>query len=262
MTDPSERNRKLWDAWTDPHTRSSFYDVERFRRGGSTLHAPELEWVGDVRDRRLLHLQCHFGLDTLSWARLGAKATGVDFSEKAIEKARELAASCGLDVRFVAADVSALPKSLPGDFEIAFTSYGALTWLPDLDRWARQVRSKLAPGGALHVVEFHPLISMLGDDGRSVHFGSLGDRVDFEEHGSYAAPEADVHGTSTTWNHGLGDVIGAVLEAGFRIERFDELDYTPWDCFPFTHESEPGKARIRGAEGRMPMLFRLTAIKT
>ncbi len=185
--------------------------------------------------------------------------TGVDFSENAIEEARKLAVESGIDASFLVADVLDLPDELSGAFDVAFTSYGALTWLSDLGRWAAGVRETLVAGGVLHIVEHHPLAGMLDDDGRTLAYGGQGDRIEYEERGSYADRDADVSGVSTTWNHGLGDLIGAVISAGLRLERFDELDYTPWNCFPFTYESEPGRARIRGLDGRVPLLYRLTA---
>src|SRR6266545_4302152 len=134
-------NQRLWDAWTDIHVGSAFYDVEGFRAAGPRgvrIKDYEIEEVGDVRGRSLLHLQCHFGLETLSWARLGARATGVDFSERAIEEARRLAAKVGLEASFIQSDLYELPAVLDveGGFDIVYTSHGVLGWLPDIPRWA------------------------------------------------------------------------------------------------------------------------------
>ena len=158
-------NRLLWDELTAVHERSVFYDVEGFLAGASSLTWPELDELGpDVAGKRLLHLQCHFGLDTLSWARLGATVTGVDFSGQAIALARRLAAESGLAATFVESDLYDVPAVLDGRFDIVFTSWGVLCWLPDLTRWARLIADYLVPDGIFHIAEFHPFLFALVDD--------------------------------------------------------------------------------------------------
>ena len=140
MDERMEANRKHWDESVRVHVASKTYDVERFlsaRKG--RLKPIELEELGDVRGRSLLHLQCHFGLDTLSWAMEGANVTGIDFSEPAVKEARRLAGETGLDARFVVSNVYELPENLDGEFDFVFTSYGALNWLPDMTKWAEVV---------------------------------------------------------------------------------------------------------------------------
>src|SRR5262249_39028751 len=148
MSDFVEQNRIHWNELAALHSSrpSRYYDIDAFRAGGLSLRAIERDEVGDVRGKSLLHLQCPFGLDTLSWARLGARVTGVDLSEVAIARARELANECGIDARFVCADIDALPEGLGEKFDIVFTSYGTTTWLPDLDRWAGLIARSLVPG--------------------------------------------------------------------------------------------------------------------
>ena len=163
MEDFLRTNRELWDAWTGIHRGSAFYGVDAFLSGESSLSGIEREAVGDVSGKRLLHLQCHFGMDSLSWARLGAEVTGVDFSPRAIDAARDLAVQAGLEAEFLCADVTRLPAAWSGRFDIVFTSYGVLPWLPDLVSWAGTIARVLRPGGAFHLVEFHPLTGMLHD---------------------------------------------------------------------------------------------------
>src|SRR5579864_4514537 len=155
-----EANRQMWNAWTPYHVESGFYDVEGFKRGQRRDRAGndalEIEAVGDVVGKSLLHLQCHFGLDTLSWARRGATVTGVDFSEEAIRAARALAADVGVPAAFIQSDIYELPGRLRGEFDIVFTSHGVLGWLPDLDRWAGVVAHFLRPGGRFCLIEGHP----------------------------------------------------------------------------------------------------------
>lgn len=252
-------NRELWDSWTEVHKDSDFYAVDRFLAGASTLQSIELKELGDVDGLSLLHLQCHFGLDTLSWARRGARVTGVDLSPKAMTVARELASKAGLDARFETSDV--LELDLGETFDVVFTSYGVLDWLPDLDRWASVVARHLKPGGRFYIVELHPVLGMLADDGKSFANGYFSTEapIAYAEEGTYADPEAAVSGTSYTWNHSLSEVVGALLKAGLRLDFLREHDFSPYDCFPFTAEIEPGKAQIPGLEGKVPMCYSLQA---
>ncbi len=256
-----DANRELWDAWTGVNARSDFYDLEAFRAGATSLKPIELEELGDVRGKTLLHLQCHFGLDTLSWARLGAEATGVDFSPAAIELARSLSAELDLPARFVCSDVYDLPRGLDGEFDLVFTSYGVLDWLQDLSAWGRIIASFLRPGGAFHMVEFHPLALTAGDDGEAFHYSYFPspEPIRTVESGSYADPEAEVTRVSYAWNHSLGEIVTALAAAGLRIEYLREFPYSPYDCFSFTVEKEPGKAVIPALEGKAPLLFSLKA---
>ncbi len=256
-------NRQLWDAWTQVHAGSRFYDVDGFRAGASSLNPIELAEVGDVAGKTLLHLQCHFGLDTLSWARLGARATGVDFSAEAIELARRLAEELALPARFLCSDVYELPQCLDERFDIVFTSYGVVEWLPDLATWARLVASYLRPGGVFHLVELHPILGTLGEDGTTpVHpYFSSPEPIRTVESGTYADPDAAVEGVSYAWAYSLGEIVTAVVAAGLELEFLHEFPDSPYDCYPFTEEVEPGRAVIPGREGKIPLVFSLKATK-
>ncbi len=261
--DPIRANRRLWDAWTGINARSDFYDLESFRAGATSLKPIELEELGDVRGKSLLHLQCHFGLDTLSWARRGARVTGVDFSREAIALARSLAEELELPARFVCSDVYDLPRALEGRFDVVFTSYGVLEWLRDLAAWGRIVASYLRPGGTFYMVEFHPVALTADDDGRLFHhpyFPSV-EPIRTVESGSYADPDAEHTGVSYAWNHSLGEIVTALARAGLTVEHLHELPYSPYDCFAFTAEAEPGKAVIPGLEGKAPLVFSIKAGK-
>lgn len=218
-------NRELWDAWTTSHLASDFYDVEGFLAGRSRLKPLEVEEVGPVDGLDLVHLQCHFGLDTLSWARLGARVTGVDFSSVAIEAARDLGERAGLDATFVEASVDDARNALDGEFDVVVTGYGALNWLPDMGNWAEVVTSLLRPGGFLHLVEFHPMLFVFAD-GRVPAFERpyfhRSEPVVFEESGSYADPDAPVGGKQHEWNHPTSDVVTALVDAGLTLEFFHE----------------------------------------
>src|SRR6059058_2117839 len=208
-----QANRALWDEWTGINYRSDFYKVEAFKAGQNRLRDYEMEEIGPVEGKSLLHLQCHFGLDTLSWARLGARVTGVDFSPEAIKLARSLADEIGLHARFVCADLYGLPGALDERFDVVFTSYGVLFWLKDLARWAQIVARFLKPGGTFYVVELHPFINLFDNEDdvtgfrvRWPYFHAAGP-VAVETHGTYADPQADYHSVEYSWGFGLGEVI-------------------------------------------------------
>jgi SAM-dependent methyltransferase len=266
-------NRKLWDAWTAVHTAGSFYDVQRFRGdpGDVRIREWEREEVGDVAGKKLLHLQCHFGLDTLSWARLGAsRVTGVDFSEPAIAFARELAAETGLAdrSRFVVSDVYDLPGPLAGEtFDVVYTGRGALGWLPDLEPWARSAASFVAPGGIFYIHEGHPVMWALADDQPDDRLALGydywgGETLTFPVEGSYADPAADVdaeveHG----WNHSLGEIVTALADNGLRVEFLHEQRQLEWPA-PFLVDRGDGiHVWPPGTPGSLPLMYSLRARK-
>lgn len=261
-------NRALWNGWTRLHERSAFYDVDAFRAGRSTLQPTELREVGPVAGRTLLHLQCHFGLDTLSWARLGARVVGVDLADEAVALAERLSAETGLadGAAFVRANVydlpGALPAVVPQRYDVVFTSYGVLGWLPDLAGWAEVVARCLAPRGVFHLVEFHPLLAALGPDGRTLAAPYFHDPTPtlVEERGSYAAPGAAFSHPAYGWAHSVGDVVTALAGAGLRVEFVREFPYTHYGGWvPFLEERAPGEWRVRGPGPDVPLMLAVRA---
>ena len=269
-------NRKLWDAWTAIHTTGDFYDVRRFRDDPDDvrIEAWERDEVGDVTGRSLLHVQCHFGLDTLSWARLGAaRVTGVDFSEPAIAFARELAAEVGLAdrSRFVVSDVYALPGPLEGEtFDVVYTGRGALGWLPDLEPWAEAVAGLVKPGGIFYIHEGHPVLWALEDEADDLVPGEVrvaydywgGETLTFPVQGSYADPDADVdadveHG----WNHSLGEIVTVLARSGLRIELLDEKRQLGWPVPFLVPDGEGHHVWPPGMGGSLPLMYSLRARK-
>ncbi len=231
-------NRRTWDTWTNLHLRGGFYDVDGFRAGGSTLTPIDLEALPDVRDRTLLHLQCHFGLDTLSWARRGARVTGVDFSPAAIGQARALALECDLVARFVESNVYDVPAPLAERFDIIYVNTGAINWLPDLDAWARVIAAMLAPGGTFFMFETHPMLAVTVDLETPPPLRVECDYFDRkpiveEQTGSYGAPDSSERTTTVSYLHGLQDVFGAVLRANLRIVDFREHDCVTFPAQPW-----------------------------
>lgn len=264
MKEYFDTNRDLWDRLAEINSKSAFYDLEGFKAGESSLSPVELEEVGGVAGRSLLHLQCHFGMDTLSWARLGAKVTGVDFSEEAIRLARELAGGLNIDARFVRSNVYDLPEALDERFDIVFTSYGVLSWLPDLKTWAKVASHFLKPGGTFYIIEFHPVVYMLdeekGDSFQFPYFHSP-DPLVLETDGSYADRSADLSHTEYSWIHSLSDVINALIEAGLKLEYVHEFPFSAHDCFKFVEETAPRRFKIKGRSVDVPMMFSIRATK-
>lgn len=270
MNEYMAANRALWEEWTSIHERSDFYDVEGWKAGRHPLPGFVVDEVGDVTGKDLLHLQCHFGLDTLAWARRGARVTGVDFSDRAISLARSLAAEMDLDARFVRADVLALDQVLDGDFEVVFTSFGVLGWLPDLDRWARVVARFLRPGGMLYLAEFHPFSQVMDDEGgtapalRYRYFPSA-EPLAFPTQGSYADPDAQVEQpVEYSWAHSMGEIVTSLAGAGLRIEFLHELPFTVFRAMPYLVESDDGSRTWRLPEpydGKLPLMFSLKATR-
>jgi len=257
-----EINRDSWNSRVDAHLKSEFYAVDAFRRGATSLKEIELNLIGDVRGKSVLHLQCHFGQDTLSMARMGAKCIGVDLSDKAIEVAVKLNEELGLNARFVNCDVFDAPDRINEKFDMVFVTYGTIGWLPDIERWARVVSHFLKDGGRLVFVEFHPVVWMFDDDFSEVKYPYFkSDPIVEGEEGTYADRDADFSTKTVTWNHGLSEVVSALIDAGMSIELFHEYDFSPYDCFRHTEEFEPGKFRIKHLGNRIPMVYSLVAKK-
>ncbi len=265
MIEAHESNRRHWEERTPVHLPSAFYDVEGFLAGRNTLLPIEREGVGDVGGKSLLHLQCHFGLDTLSWARLGARVTGVDFSPRAVAEARELARRAGLTdaSRFVCADVLELDQALDGRFDVVFTSYGAITWLCDLDRWARQVSRFLAPGGLFFLAELHPAgLTLAARAGRvEVAWDYFHDPagVDVPPSPDYADPSFTPATPERYWAWPLADIFRSLHRAGLAVRDFREYPYSCHAQFPFLVPGPDGLWRLPPGCPSLPLLFSLAA---
>ncbi len=261
-----EANKRRWNELVDIHAKSSDYDVAGFLRGKSSLHSIELEALPDVVGKTLLHLQCHFGMDTLSWARRGARVTGVDFSEDAINMARHLAQKTGLEARWINCNLYDLPKHLEEQFDIVYTSYGVLTWLNDIEEWARIVARYLKPGGAFFIAEFHPFVWIYDDE----HPTDLVIKYDYwhrAEPDHYVSDEAyasdglrlknvDEYG----WAHPIGTVVTALIDAGLTIQRLREYPYSvDGEQFKFMKKDPEGYWRLPGDP--LPLMYSIKATK-
>lgn len=249
-------NKESWDKRTEIHVKSKFYDVEGFLKGRNVLNEIELGALGCVADKSMLHLQCHFGLDTLSWARLGAKVTGVDLSSTAIDKAQSLAEKAALDARFICADLYSFGQESKQQYDIVFTSYGALCWLPDLNKWAELVVSSLKVGGTFYMAEFHPFNDIFS--GYSYFHTPT---PDVEEEGTYTENDNGETSTSITWAHPLSEVINALLSAGLTITQFNEYPYSPHNCFDNLVEQSAGKFYLKHKGKDVPLVYTVKATK-
>ena len=265
MEDYLRKNREHWNELTPVHELSEFYDVNGFRSGKSTLKSIELDEVGEVSGKSLLHLQCHFGLDTLSWARLGARVTGVDFSDRAIALARSLSRELGIQADFVQSSIYDLPKVMHDQFDIVFTSYGVLCWLPDLTQWAKVIASFLRPGSVFYIAEDHPLADVFyySEDANEVrgeysYFHSPQPMM--SEPGDYADPGAELSHGSYQWTHSLGDILNALIGAGMSIDFLHEFPVCCWQRFPFMHRDKDGWWRF-SKTNNIPLTFSLKARK-
>jgi SAM-dependent methyltransferase len=263
-----EANLAMWDEMTGVHITSDFYDVDGFIEGGLTLHGFEPGELGSVRDCSLIHLQCHLGLDSMSWARLGAQVTGLDFSPAAVAAASDIARTTGLDATFVEGNVYDAPKLAPGPFDVVYTGLGALNWLPDLSRWASVVSSLLKPGGRFYLLEFHPLLSMLSDvaielDPSQPYFHDPSGS-EIEDDRDYADGDARLaNATSIEWAHPLSEVIGSLLDEGLELKMFHEHDIIAFRPWPFLEQIEPGVQRFRIPDGlpKIPLEYSLLVTK-
>lgn len=268
MTPEIKSNRQLWDEWTDLHFSSEFYGVERFREGGISLPPCDVEAVGPVEGRSLLHLQCHFGMDTLSWARLGATVTGLDFSERAISRARELARECRLPARFVCADVYRAPEEIAEQFEAVVTTAGVLPWLPDVRAWARVVVRMLRPGGAFYLREFHPVPQVMDeaspDAGAPVlryPYFPTGEPICVGSSGTYAVPGSTVETVSYEWPHTVAEVLQALLDAGLHLCAIREFPFTTYRALPWLEKGEDGNWRWPGGPASLPLMYSVKATR-
>ncbi len=254
-------NRRVWDEWARINQESALYNAAAFKAGQTSLKPIELEEVGPVAGKSLLHLQCHFGQDTLSWSRMGARVTGIDLSPEAIRRAQALAAELKIDARFICSDVLALAALGDETFDIVFVSYGALIWLPELDRWASTIARHLKPGGMFHLVEFHPMITMMDEDARQIETSYFrGDALTFQTTSSYTGG-AHAPMTSYEWQHNISDVVSALLKVGLTLKSLREFPYCLHNCWPFLEETSPGQYVVKHHPGKLPLLYSIAAQK-
>ena len=267
MNEYLQANQKRWEQLTLIHEMSDFYDLAGFKAGKDRLRSIELTELGDMAGKSLLHLQCHFGMDTLAWARRGAIVTGVDFSENAIALAQSLSQELQLSAQFICSDIYDLPSILAAQFDIVFTSYGVLHGLPNLGRWGEIIAQSLKPNGIFYIVEDHPFFRVFRAKpnnefkaGRIYFFSEEPQRI--EATGSYATNNEGSAGVSYVWDHSLGEIVNSLITAGLQIEFLHEFPYAARAKFPFMQQGEDGWWRLPPPQhGTIPFLFSLRARK-
>ncbi len=262
MKDYIKENKKWWNTVTPIHSRSKLYDLENFKKGKSSLQSIELEEVGNVKGKTLLHLMCHFGMDTLSWAREGAIVTGVDFSDDAITLAKKLSKDTGVPATFVCSDIYELPNVLHKKFDIIFMSYGVLLWLSDVEKWAKIINLFLKKGGMFYIVELHPFTNILSHDFKIAYkYFDKGPDVDDSE-GTYADWGANIKGNTYVWSYTMSDVINSLLGEGLKTEFVHEFPFTMYDQFPgFMEQNKKRQYVLKNKKIQVPLLFSLKATK-
>ena len=257
-----DANKQLWNQRTAVHKDSSFYNLAGFKAGENVLTPIELNELGDVKGKTMLHLQCHFGMDSLNWARLGAVVTGVDLSDEAIKEAKQLNNDLGMNATFICCNVYDLKEHLNEKFDIVFTSYGTIGWLPDLNKWAEIISCYLKPGGIFYMADFHPVLWMFDDEFTHFQYSYENSEVIItESEGTYTDRDADIIGKEYGWNHSISEILNALITNGLQIGHFNEFMYSPYACFRNTVEFEKGKWHIKGLEGKIPMVYSLKAVK-
>ena len=250
-------NREAWDKRTKIHVSSNFYNVKSFEEGSTSLRDIELSELKNVSGKTLLHLQCHFGLDTLSWARKGAIVTGVDFSPESINQAQYLSKKLGINSEFICTDVYSY--TIPQDrekFDIVYTSYGVICWLPSLSKWAKIVSNSLKKGGTFYMVEFHPTFGLY--EGESYFHSSVPDE---SEEGTYTDGVNHEKSKMLTWSHSLSDVVNALINEGLTIKHLNEFPFSPYNCFEGLVEREQGHYYKPFNEHDLPLTYSIYATK-
>ncbi|MFX0074030.1 MAG: class I SAM-dependent methyltransferase [Candidatus Hermodarchaeota archaeon] len=266
-----EANKELWDEFAKMHyeNESEGYDVKSFLEGQTTLKSYELREMGEVKGKTLLHLQCHFGLDTLSWAREGAIVTGIDISSDGIRIAKKLARRAKLEATFIESNLYDLPQKLNGAFDIVYTSIGVLCWLNDLQKWAQIIAHFLKPGGIFYIAEIHPFSMVFDNETEDikelqVYFDYFYDPnpLEFTADGSYASGEVKMEPKKEyEWAHSMSDIINSLIQAGLRIEFLNEYPFTIWKHFSFSERGPDGYYYLKDQKAEIPLLFTLKAVK-
>jgi SAM-dependent methyltransferase len=264
-----KENQKLWDEFAKKHfeIENEFYSVKEFLKGKTSLKQYELEEMGNVKGKKLLHLQCHFGLDTLSWAREGAIVTGIDFSGEAIRLAKKLAREANLTGDFIQTNLYDLPDVLSEKFDIVYTSIGVLCWLNDLTKWAEIIGEFLKSGGFFYIAESHPTSMMFDNDHQEelqlkYDYFHKSEPMEFIAEGSYASEGSYMHPHKEyEWEHSLSDIINSLIQAGLKIEFFNEYAFSSYKVYAFTERDSNGYYRLKNQKVEIPLLFTLKALK-
>jgi ubiquinone/menaquinone biosynthesis C-methylase UbiE len=261
--DSFENNRQSWNVLTTLHAESNFYNINGFMKGKTSLNHIEIEELGDITGKKLLHLQCHFGMDTLSLARQGANVVGVDISDTSIQKANELSNELKIPAKFIRSNVYDIDNVLNETFDIVYTSYGAINWLDDLDKWAKIIKRFLNPNGMFYIVEFHPFIYTLNDNSEIVdsYFKSKPLETIVENSYTDKSEVSKKNLKHVEWHHSLSEVLNSLISNGLKIEFLNEFSYQVYNCFPNLTEIERGKWVSDKYGEKIPHMYSIKARK-
>lgn len=257
-----DQNQKLWDKRTAIHLQSKFYDNETFLQTKDSLRQIESNQLSDLKGKRVLHLQCHFGQDSISLAERGASVVGIDLSPASITAARELNDACGSSAEFHCSNVYDIRELDLGLFDIVFTSYGTICWLPDLHLWAKLIQEHLKPTGSFYMVDFHPILYMIEWADREWKYPYFGREQPFEDNDEYSYTEnkKSVNIKSYFWQHPISEILSALLSADLKIRRFQEYDYSPYDCFPLLTTTGHNEYKYLELGINIPHLYEIEAV--
>jgi len=262
MDDYLEINKKSWNARLEAHLASDFYDLPGFLLGNSSLNNIELDLLGNLEGKKILHLQCHFGQDSISLSKMGADVTAIDLSDSAIEKAKALASELNTNTKFICCNLYDLEKQLDETFDIVFTSYGTISWLPDLNKWASLITKYLKPRGKFIFVEFHPLVWAWDDDFTHIkYYYNNVEPIAEEESGTYADKNADMKQAFVCWNHGIGEVVNSLIKNDLFLNDLQEYDYSPYPFVSNTIKIAEKKYQIKAFDNKLPLVYSIVATK-
>lgn len=261
-----EINQKRWNELVSLNANSKFYDLKGFKSGNTSLLPIEIEELGNVQGKSLLHLQCHFGMDSLSWARKGVLVTGVDFSSEAIQLARQLSKELKISAKFIESNIYDLPKHIDQKFDIVFTSYGVLCWLPNLFKWAEIIDYCLKPGGCFYIIESHPFGFLIDENFKEdfrigYNYFNYGKAYRFDDGISYATSKKLKNQTSWEWVHTMGEIINSLISADLTIEFLHEFPFTFFQMHPDLKQREDKYWEFQNFKYNVPMMFSLKAWK-
>ena len=250
-------NKDAWNKRTPVHINSKFYKQEEFKIGKTSLNTIELNAIGEVKNKKILHLQCHFGQDSISLARMGAIVTAVDFSNIAIDTAKKIALEDEQVVEFIESDV--LNLNLNKEYDLVFSSYGAIGWLPDLNKWGATISKHLKKGGEFLLTEFHPFLNLITDP-RQNYFFDINPQIEINNK-SYTDGKIAEKVKTCWWNHSLTEIFIALESNGLKLLHFEEFDYSPYKLEGMIEKSKEKFVLKDKLNIRLPYTYNLKAIK-
>jgi len=261
--DNFEHNRESWNELTTLHAESDFYNVDSFKNGKTSLNHIEIQELGDIKGKKILHLQCHFGMDTLSFARQGAEVVGVDISDASIQKAIELSTELEIPAKFVRSNIYDIENVLDDTFDIVYTSYGAINWLDNLDKWAKIINRYLKPNGIFYMVEFHPFRYTLNDKSEIFYSYFKSKPIETVVEKSYTE-KSEISNKDLKhleWHHSLSEVLNSLIANGLQIEFLNEFPYQVYNCFPNLIENKKGMWISKKYGDKIPYMYSIKAKK-